>query len=264
MIMGKKHVLIFVWVLVVSISMMGVMTGMAGCASRQKKLEKQRAEAIRDLGEAYMAQREYTRALREFLKAEAIYPDDPYLHNDLGVTYMAKGNLKLAIAHFQKALKLKPDYSPARNNLGSAYLEEENWNAAIECFETVKEDLLYGTPNYPMTNLGFVYFKLKDYDQAVYHYKEALEIAPNFPMAHHGLGQVYMAMEKYNAAVTALEKAVEKAPEEAPIYLDLGRAYKKLHEYNKAYETFKKAVSLAETDKIREEAETEAKNAWER
>jgi type IV pilus biogenesis/stability protein PilW len=263
MVMKKKRIAIFVWVLVLSFSMMGAMMGMTGCASDQKKLKKQRAEAIRDLGEAYMAQREYTRALREFLKAEEIYPDDPYLHNDLGVTYMAKGNLSLAIGHFHKALKIKPDYSPARNNLGSAYLEQENWEAAIECFKAVKDDLLYGTPHYPMTNLGFVYFKLGDYEQAVYYYTEALEIAPNFPMAHHGLGQVYMAMGKYDEAVKTLEKAVEKAPNEARICLDLGRAYKKVHENNKAYETFKKAASLAEDDKIRLEAETEAKKAWE-
>lgn len=263
MVMKNKHISIFAWVLVLSIMTLGIMTGGAGCASKQKMLEKQRAEAIRDLGEAYLAQREYTRALREFLKAEAIYPDDPYLHNNLGVTYMAKGNLDLSVRHFKKALDLKPDYAPARNNLGSAYLEQENWEAAIECFETVKGDLLYGTPHYPMTNLGFVYFKLGDYEKSVYNYKEALEIAPNFPMAHHGLGQVYMAMGNYPEAVKSLETAVEKAPNEARIYLDLGKAYKKVHEYNKAYETFKRAASLAENDKIRTEADTEAKNAWE-
>ena len=130
--------------------------GLAACASHQKNLEKQRAEAIRDLGEAYMGQGSHTRALREFLKAENIYPDDPYLQNDLGTAYLAKGNLELAVQHFNKALKLKPDYSPARNNLGSAYIELENWEAAIECFKVVKDDLLYGTPHYPMTNLGFL------------------------------------------------------------------------------------------------------------
>lgn len=237
--------------------------GMAACATEQKNLEKQRAEAVRDLGEAYLGQGAYTRALREFLKAESIYPNDPYLQDDLGVAYMAKGNLDLAVQHFKKALELKPDYSPARNNLGTAYLEQENWKAAIECFKIVKDDLLYGTPHYPMTNLGFVYYKLGDYDQAVTHYKEALEIAPKFPMAHHGLGQVYMAMGRYEDAVASMEKAVENAPNEARLYIDLGKAYKKLHEYNQAYEIFKKAASLAgRNDKLREEAETEADNAW--
>jgi len=251
----KRHLGICLLILMLSLSL-------AACASNQKNLEQQRAEAIRDLGEAYMGQGADTRALREFLKAEKIYSDDPYLQNDLGVAYMAKGNLELAVQHFKKALKLKSDYSPARNNLGSAYIEQENWAAAIECFKIVKDDLLYGTPHYPMTNLGFVYFKLGDYDQAVDYYKEALDIAPNFPMAYHGIGRVYMAMGKYEDAVEAFESAVEKAPKQAPIYIDLGKAYKKQHEDNKAYEIFKKAAALAEDPKIKKEAEAEAQKVW--
>ncbi|MCK5784084.1 MAG: tetratricopeptide repeat protein, partial [Desulfobacterales bacterium] len=93
---------------------------LAACASFQQEMaDKQRAEAIRDLGEAYLGQGAHTRALREFLKADRIYPEDPYLQNDLALAYMAKGSLDLSIKHFKKALELSPDYSPARNNLGS-------------------------------------------------------------------------------------------------------------------------------------------------
>ena len=237
---------------------------LAACASfHQKMVDKQRAEAIRDLGEAYMGQGAHTRALREFLKADRIYPEDPYLQNDLGLAYMAKGNLDLSIKHFKNALELNPDYSPARNNLGSVYTEKEDWDAAIECFKIVKEDLLYGTPQYPMTNLGFVYYKLGDYNQAVKHYAEALEMAPNFPMAYHGIGRVYMAMGQYEDAVEAFQRAVENAPKQAPIYIDLGKAFKKQHEFNKALEIFKKAAALAKDPKIKKEAAAEAEKVWE-
>jgi len=236
----------------------------AACATQQKQADRQRAEATRDLGEAYMGQSAHTKALREFLKAESIYPDDPYLQNDLGLAYQAKGNLDLAVQHYLEALELKPDYSPARNNLGSAYIEQENWETAIECFNAVKEDLLYGTPHFPMTNLGFVYFKLGDYDQSINYYREALEIAPNFPMAHHGLGRTYMAMGNYEEAVKTLETAVENAPNEIPIQLDLGRAYKLMHENNKAFEIFTRAAQIAKDSKIKKEAEDEVKKVWDR
>lgn len=236
----------------------------SACATQQKQLDRQRAEAVRDLGEAYMGQGAHTKALREFLKAESIYSDDPYLQNDLGMAYQAKGNLDLAVKHYKQALKLKSDYSLARNNLGAAYIEKENWEAAIECFLAVKDDLLYGTPHYPLTNLGFVYFKLGDYDQSVNYYREALEIAPNFPMAHHGLGKTFMAMGNYAEAVKSLETAVEKAPNEIPIQLDLGRAYKLSGEYNKAFEIFTRAAQTAEDPKIKKEAAAEAEKVWDR
>lgn len=237
---------------------------LAACTTQKQIADKQRAAAIRDLGEAYMGQGAHTRALREFLKADSIHSDDPYLQNDLGLAYMAKGNLELAVEHFKKALDIKPDYSPARNNLGSAYIEQENWEAAIECFKIVKDDLLYGTPQYPMSNMGFVYYKLGDYEQAIYYYAEAQDIAPNFPMAYHGMGLTYMAMGDYENAVEILETAVEKAPNAVPIYIDLGKAYKMLHENNKAYEIFKKAAEMTEDNKLKKEAEAEAEKVWNR
>jgi len=252
----KKYLGSCLLILALSISL-------AACAISQKELaDQQRAQAIRDLGEAYMGQGFHTKALREFLKADSIYSNDPYLQNDLGLAYMAKGNLELAVAHFNKALELKPDYSPARNNLGSAYIEQENWEAAIESFKVVKDDLLYGTPQYPMSNLGFVYYKLGDYDQAIIYYKEAQDMAPNFPMAYHGIGLTYMAMGDYENAIEAFETAVEKAPNGVPIYMDLGKAYKMQHENNKAYEIFKKAAGIAEDPKMKKEAEAEAEKVW--
>ncbi len=237
---------------------------LAACATQKQIDDQQRAKAIRELGEAYMGQGAHTRALREFLKADRINSDDYYLQDDLGVAYMAKGNLELAVEHFKKALDINPEFSPARNNLGAAYIEQENWEAAIECFKIVNDDLLYGTPQYPMSNLGFAYYKLGDYDQAIYYYTEAQDIAPNFPMAYHGMGLTYMAMGDYEKAVEILEAAIEKAPNAVPIYIDLGKAYKMQHENNKAYEIFKKAAAMTEDPKLKKEAEAEAEKVWNR
>jgi len=235
---------------------------LTSCASDQKQLKKQQSEAIRNLGEAYMGQGSTTLALREFLKAERLYADDKYLQDDLGVAFMAKGSLEKAVTHFKKALDIDPEYSPARNNLGTAYMEMESWEDAIECFNIVREDLIYATPHYPLTNLGFVYYKLGKYDQSIEYYQEATDHAPDFPMAFHGMGLTYMAMGKNAEAIAALETAVAKAPKEAPIYMDLGKAYQRSGEFNKAYETFNKAAALAKDNKIKTEALDAAKKMW--
>nr|MBL0732303.1 tetratricopeptide repeat protein [Desulfobacterales bacterium] len=65
------------------------------CTSYIEKHKKQE-EAVRNLGEVYMSEGNYTFALRELLKAEKIYHNDPFLHNDLGLTYMAKDEKDLA------------------------------------------------------------------------------------------------------------------------------------------------------------------------
>ena len=116
-----------------------------GCTSKNVEKQKQiyQAEKYRELGELLLNEKKYTSALKEFLKAEALNPDDYFLQNDLGLTYYYKGRPDLAIARFKKALALKDDYSPARNNLGNAYAEKREWDKAIELYKMVTEDLLY-------------------------------------------------------------------------------------------------------------------------
>ncbi|MDZ7833791.1 MAG: tetratricopeptide repeat protein [Desulfobacterales bacterium] len=236
--------------------------GLTACAAGDLALRKERATASRELGEVYMSQESYTRALREFLKAEQIYAKDPFLQNDLGLAYMAKKQYDKAISHFKYALELNPDYAPARNNLGAAYMENEDWDAAIECFEAVKDDLLYATPHFPLTNLGFIAYHKGNYEQAVHYYKEALDLMPGFPKALHGLGQVYLDTSRPDKAVEVLEKAVDKAPGQTRIHLDLGKAYRDIHEYNKAYKTFKKAAAMGKDTRLGEEAERLAEEVW--
>ncbi|MGB9498303.1 MAG: tetratricopeptide repeat protein [Dissulfuribacterales bacterium] len=227
--------------------------------AEKKRMKINQAKTIRNLGEAYMGQGEYTKALREFLKAESIYSDDPYLHEDLGIAYMAKGGLDKAVLHFKTALEINPDYSPARNNLGSAYIEQENWAAAIACFNKVKDDLLYGTPHYPLSNLGFVYYKTGDYDKAISYYEEALDFKEDFPKALQGLGLVYMAKGNYPEAIIYLQKALDVAPNQARIYLDIGKAYQLNQAYNKSYQAYKKAAVLSTDRRMKEEAEEKAR-----
>ena len=237
--------------------------GLAACASTSEiAIKKERAQAAQDLGEAYMRQEAYTRALREFLKAEKIYAKDTYLQNDLGLAYMAKNRYEKAIEHFKYALELDPEFSPARNNLGAAYMENEDWEKAIEAFKAVKDDLLYATPHYPLANLGFIYYHKGDYGKALSYYNEALDLMPDFPRALHGKGRVYLKQGRYDKALAALEKADDKAPGNPRLLMDLGRAYRQVHEYNKAYKTFKKAASLAKGSELEEEAEKEAEAVW--
>lgn len=227
---------------------------LASCADIE--LLKKQEEADRLVGEAYMSQNDYTAALNELLKAERTYTKDPHLHNDLGLVYMAKDQLLLAIEHFIKAVELKPDYAPARNNLGTAYLAIKNWDLAIVCFKEVSRDLLYATPHYPLTNLGWAYYNKKEFALAEQFYREALKIDPNYPIALRGLGLTYLAIGKPRDAVNFFEKAAKysRFPE---LFHDLAGTYAILKEYNKAVLFYKKIVDIAPESQLAVEARKE-------
>lgn len=233
---------------------------LAGSCATSAGLEerKRQEEASRLLGEAYLAQGDYTPALREFLKAEKLYSKDPYLHNDLGLAYMAKNELDLALDHYKKAVNIKPDYAPARNNLGTAYLAKKDWDEAIECFEALTGDLLYATPHYPLSNLGLAHYHKKAFGRAEMYYLQALAQKPNFVLALRGLGRTYTAMGRIPEALKAIETAVKQSPLSPQLQFDLGRVYSLSRDYPKARHAFEKVIELAPGTPLAAEAKEEA------
>ena len=109
-----------------------ILVFIVACASTEDPQRKRKAEAARNLGEAYLREGNFTLALKELLKAESLNPDDHYLQNDIGLTYYGKRKYDKAVQHYKKALDLKRDYAPAMNNLGNAYMAQKRWDSAIE------------------------------------------------------------------------------------------------------------------------------------
>ena len=232
--------------------------GMVSCLSNVQ-VEKQQSEAYRNIGEAYIEQGDYTSALKQFLMAEKLYADDPFLQNNLGLAYLARGRVDLAIRHLKKAIDLNPDYAPARNNLGRAYVAKGDYDAAIPYFLALTENLIYATPHYPLSNLGWIYYNKKEYDRAEAYYKEALDVNPTFINALLGLGRTYLARGKISDSIQTLEKTADMYPQIPEIHLELARAYASLREYEKAREGYDRTMQLAPKTPIAEIAEQEAR-----
>jgi len=233
-----------------------VLVSLIACAGGLEK-RKNQSRVTRTLGEAYLQQGDYTEALKEFLKAEKLYSNDHLLHNDLGLAYMAKQHYDEAEFHFKKAISIRPEYAPAKNNLGTVYMAKQEWDAAIEQFKTVAGDILYGTPHFPLTNMGIAYYNKQDYINAEKYYLEALDLKPNFVLALRNLGITYIAMNKIPQAVATLEKAVTNAPESANTYLDLGNAYHMSGDTQMALLAYQKVISLSPNKPVAETAKTE-------
>ena len=232
-----------------------VFTVILSCTSKPDP-EQQRAqgEAARNLGEAYLRQQNYTAALREFLKAEKMIPDDYFLQNDLGLAYYYKGEPDKAIFHFKKALEFKEDYAPARNNLGNAYMLKQEWDNAIEQYKIVISDLLYATPQFPYSNMGLAYYHKKEYRLSEKYFKESLKIAPDFANALYGLSRTYIASGRVPEAVQKLEYAVSKAPEQAQLLFELAEAYVLMRDYRKAYGAYIQVVQINPDTPLAEQA----------
>ena len=235
----KRYLLLFI--------VFPMVLNLVACASKQAEVlqQKKRAEAMRNLGEAYIQEGNFSAALKELVNAEQLTPDDPYLQNDLGRAYMGKQHLNKAVFHFEKAISLKPDFAPAMNNLGAAYLAAEKWDKAIETLQILSENLFYGTPHFALSNMGYAYYNKKMYGQAEQKYLEALAIEPQFLIALRGLGNTYMAQGNMDKAISSFKKAVAAAPQYPELHADLAKAYIASRQFEDALGEMKKTLELA-------------------
>lgn len=227
----------------------------SACAGPSKYEISQKSKNLREIGEAYMRQGNFTSALAELLKAKELTPDDHILQNDLGLCYLGKNRLDLAVIHLKKAIELRPDYAPAKNNLGVVYLKQKNWNAAISTFKEITGNLLYATPHFPLSNLGEAFYNLGDLDKAEHYYLEALKRKANFTNALRGLGQTYIKKHRPKDAIFYLEKAVKSAPNSGAVYFDLANAYQMIQDRQRSIHAYEKVIELAPDSTLAKKAE---------
>jgi len=235
----KQH-LIWVFLFCFSISF--------ACTSASRHDKSRLAEAVKTQGDALLLQGDYTAALSRLLDARKMMPDNPYLLNSLALAYMGKGRDDLAVSSLEQALDLKPDYTEALNNLGAAYLRQNKRDMAIPAFEKVLDDLLYPTPQFPLSNLGWAYLGKQDYMQAESYFLQALDEKPGFITASHGLARVFLDTRRYARVVDFLTSCLGRHPDAAILHADLAQAFEALGRMEKARQAWQNVLQYAPED----------------
>lgn len=225
-------------------SMVLVLSLIACAPSKDEQLRKDRAESLRKLGEAYMAENKNAPAFRKLKEAESLNPDDPHTHFALGIFYFNKEKYDKAIEQYKKCLELKPDFASVRNNIGLAYMKKGDYDTAISYFKKLTDNYVYATPHYPLFNMGQAYYYKKDYKTAEKYFQEALEMEPEYVIAIHWLGRTQLELGKTTDAIKNLDKAISFNSSVPEIHFDLGRAFQVLGDKEKAIKAFQKVIEI--------------------
>jgi len=228
----------------------------SGCQALDQNQRKQ-AESLKNLGEAYLREGDFNSALRTLLEAQRLMPRDAYIQNDMGLAYLAKKRPGLAIDHFKKAIRFKNEFADATNNLGIAYLESKNYLKAIQCFNSALKNLIYATPHIPLANLGRVYLALNEPGKAIDYYQKALELVPDFAIAHRGLGEAFALKKNYRDAIDAFKTAIHLAPRFAEAHFELAKVYAKVQRHPEAVQHFHHAIRFSLSKGFRDAVQKE-------
>jgi len=234
---------------------------LVGCVNKAR-LQEQAGNHIH-VGTAYLGSVQYTSALKEFLAAEKLTPDDPKIHYLLGISYHRMKLSDMAVAEFQRALVLKPDDSEVHNYLGAIYLEKGRWDDAIASFNRALANILYDTPSVSLYNLGRAYYEKREYDLALKYYRDAAEKDPDtvlMPLIEKNIGMCWLAKGDTEEALRHFQKSLTLAPSFDESHYWLGLCYQKLNRQADAAAAFQSAIRLAPESEFGRKAKESLKN----
>jgi type IV pilus biogenesis/stability protein PilW len=129
------------------------------------------------------------------------------------------------------------------NNLANAYSKQGKVDQAITtALKAIEVQPDYGVAHY---NLGNLYAQESRFDAAQKHYEEALRLLPNYAEAHSNYGQLLAERGQIEIGMEHFRKAIALNPTISRANLNLGVALAKLGRTEEAIEPLQEAVRLA-------------------
>jgi len=210
---------------------------------RAVKAEPTNSSPYNWLGWACIQLKQYDDAAVQFKIANNLQETDQH-YKGLGEAQFRAGEYAKALASFQKYAELKPNDWHPYNRLGWTYFNLRKYEDAVIQFKlsnNLRETV--GTHE----GLGDAYGKLSAYDSALIHYRKWMELKGPSAHGHNRLGWTYHNLERYPDAIREFE-AANKLEEHATHWRGIADCHAALHHYAEADAAYAKALELAPDD----------------
>ena len=159
-----------------------------------------------------------------------------------------KENIDEAIECYNRLLEIEPENSQIYYELGHIYLDKnEKMNAANAFKLALKYDknnaFIHNSLAYSLVQLGLV-------DEAIEHYKEAININPDnewTAIVAQALGTIYLEIKNNpEAAIAMYQTGLVLNPESADLYISMGDAFAKSEDNDLAIKHYCDAIKVDE------------------
>lgn len=161
-------------------------------------------------------------------------------------------NLNLIIDSLGRIAKAHPSKQTLMLALGDLHHEKDNSKAALSCYgKVLKTHCSVALQAKLHTQMGYLYFHLKQYDKMKASLELALKDDKGLPSTYNLLAYYYAdTQQNLDTALMYVDRALETAPD-CPHYLDTkGCVLKQLGKTSEAEAIFKKAAALAPKDTV--------------
>jgi tetratricopeptide (TPR) repeat protein len=200
-------------------------------------------DAHLDLAKLYLAKQSYEKSQEAYTNANKLDPSNPTPYFYLGIIAKEMGDTSKAMLLFEKTLVYDSKNYNAIMQLGNFYAETHNRKALL-FFDRAMEINEYSDE--AMYAKGLFLQKDRKYKDAAALYATVAKINPSHILCRYNLGFIEALFDNYQKAITHLDETINLAPEYADAYTLRGLMKEKLKNSTGAYNDYKNALLLDE------------------
>jgi len=142
-------------------------------------------------------------------------------------------SLRKAVAYFQQAAAIDPHYAPAYAGLADSYnlMAGGKGPSTAKTFSQAKAAAMRALSLDPVSaeaynSLAFATYRQDwDFNRADQYFRKAIELNPNYAVAHQWYGEFLGDMQRFDQSIAELLKARELDPLSAMVGCDLAEGY---------------------------------------
>lgn len=168
-------------------------------------IEADGAERYQKFGYALQKRKRYTEAIRAYLKADMLKPDNIWNNRHLATCYRLNRDYKEALAYYKKVEAVAPEDGDVTFYIGNCLVEMEQYEEALNYF--FKLDFIENNCIKAWRGIGWCSFVGRKYAQAMKYYEKVIEEKP-LAIDYMNAGHVAWAMGNVQQAVVFYGKAI--------------------------------------------------------
>ena len=240
---------------------------------------------LNTLGTVHFQNKQWEKALDAYLKAADKDTQNPQYLGNIGAALNNLGRFEEAIPYCEKAIAVDTEYADPYRVLAYSLNALRRYSEALEAASTVlrlrptdafalrelvealtelgkfdealkaAEEFTKrgGPPKYEtLVKVGFCQYLLKQIEQAIETYKNAVQLKPDGAVAHNNLGYLFLFKGDTDYAQSHFRRCIELDPTDATAHYNLGACYLARGEIEQGIKEYKQAMEVGTHEELKE------------